>query len=73
MKFRKELKHYARQQYPFNEPINEEAGIIGWWMTKLGQKEAEILSVCCPVVGKNATAHHTTDSSRENILRSCQL
>jgi len=51
-KFREELKHYARQQYPFNEPINEEAGIIGWWMTKLGQKEAEILSVCCPVVDK---------------------
>jgi len=46
--FREELRRYARQQYPFNEPIKSEgSGIVGWWMTKLGRKEAEILSVCC--------------------------
>ncbi len=73
MKFREELKRYARQQYPFNEPINEEAGIIGWWTTKLGQKEAEILSVCCPVVDKMRTLTAPADFSRENLLRSCQL
>lgn len=47
-KFREELKCYTQQQYPFNEPIKSEgSGIIGWWMTKLSQNEAEILSVCC--------------------------
>ena len=47
-KFCEELKCYARQQYSFNEPIKSKgSGIIGWWMTKLSQNEAEILSVCC--------------------------
>jgi hypothetical protein len=59
VRFREELKRYARQTYPFNDPIKEESGgIVGWWMAKLGQKEAEILSVCGFKSRQSITHHH---------------
>jgi hypothetical protein len=43
--FVEELKKYARQQYPFNQPVNHTRGIITWWQALEGSEFATILPV----------------------------
>ncbi|PPQ79004.1 hypothetical protein CVT26_003963 [Gymnopilus dilepis] len=40
-----EMKRYARQQFPFNTPVDENFGIIAWWQGLRGYAFLEILLV----------------------------
>lgn len=40
-----EMQHYARQQYPYNQPYDESEGIYLWWKSLEGLPSAKILPV----------------------------
>jgi hypothetical protein len=40
-----EMKKYARRQYPFNNKVDENNGIIVWWKAFQGSDHAQILPV----------------------------
>ena len=42
-KFASEIRRYARQQYPYNDPIQKGETITEWWKKLEGSKGAEIL------------------------------
>ncbi|TFK63856.1 hypothetical protein BDN72DRAFT_927053 [Pluteus cervinus] len=41
--FISEIQHYARQQFPYNQPYNEHQGIYSWWNSLVGSDFASIL------------------------------
>ena len=44
--FASEIRRYARQQYPYNDPIRKGETITEWWKKLEGSTGAEILPVC---------------------------
>lgn len=43
--FLNEMKRYARQQYPYNEPIEQDQSPMNWWKAINGREFAQILPV----------------------------
>ena len=43
--FLNEMKRYARQQYPYNEPIEQDQSPMNWWKAIDGREFAQILPV----------------------------
>lgn len=45
-----EMKKYARQQYPFNNKVDDRYGIIVWWQALQGSDHAQILPVSAVMI-----------------------
>lgn len=43
--FVSEMKRYARQQYPYNEPLRQDQSMMDWWKAIEGRDFAQILPV----------------------------
>jgi hypothetical protein len=43
--FMNEIKRYARQQYPYNEPLGKDQSLMNWWKAIDGREFAQILPV----------------------------
>ena len=45
-----EMKKYSRQQYPFNNKVNDKHGIIVWWKALQGSDHAQVLPVSAVIL-----------------------
>ena len=70
-----EMKKYIRQQYPFNNKVNNKNGIIVWWQVLQGSDHAQILSVSAVIFDWHSEVDnsHLLASYNQDVCCSCQF